>query len=73
MYIVVIFILYISNFPGSPLLTIRNNVPLKPLIPYSEAENPEFKVSKFTYHPEAAGYTTEFRHGTNIPGNIFTT
>ncbi|CAH0724918.1 unnamed protein product, partial [Brenthis ino] len=56
------------QYIGSPLLTLRNNLPLKPVIPYSESENPEFKVPKFTYIPESIGYFSEFRHGTNIPG-----
>ncbi|CAK1542237.1 unnamed protein product [Leptosia nina] len=56
------------QYTGSPILTIRNHLPLKPFIPYNEAENPEFKVEKFTYVPESVGYGVTFRHGTNIPG-----
>lgn len=53
---------------GSPLLTVRNRLPLKPILPFEEAVNPEFKVPKFTAEPQACGYSTEHRHGTNIPG-----
>ncbi|XP_023949445.2 28S ribosomal protein S30, mitochondrial [Bicyclus anynana] len=56
------------QYKGSPLLTIRNHLPLKPIIPYSEIENPDFKVPKFSHCPKTVGYFTEFRHGTNIPG-----
>ncbi|KAG7300263.1 hypothetical protein JYU34_015833 [Plutella xylostella] len=56
------------QYLGTPMLTLRNALPLKPFIPYSEAENPEFKVPQFLYQPQTVGYSTEFRHGTNIPG-----
>lgn len=56
------------QYIGSPILALRSNLPLKPVIPYSEAENPEFKVAKFTYAPETVGYFGEYKHGTNIPG-----
>ncbi|CAF4825944.1 unnamed protein product [Pieris macdunnoughi] len=56
------------QYKGTPFLTVRNHLPLKPFVPYSEATNPEFKVEKFSYLPESVGYTVEFRHGTNIPG-----
>ncbi|XP_075979606.1 mitochondrial ribosomal protein S30 [Anticarsia gemmatalis] len=56
------------QYIGSPMLTIRNRLPLKPLIPYSEAENPEFKVPQFTNLPGSIGYCEDYRHGTNVPG-----
>ncbi|XP_050349705.1 28S ribosomal protein S30, mitochondrial [Nymphalis io] len=56
------------QYLGSPLLTIRNQFPLKPVIPYSEAENPEFKVPSYSCVPETLGYYSNYRHGTNIPG-----
>ncbi|PZC79902.1 hypothetical protein B5X24_HaOG215666 [Helicoverpa armigera] len=56
------------QYVGTPILTIRNRQPLKPLVPYSEAENPEFRVPKFDHNPKAVGYFTDNRHGTNIPG-----
>ncbi|XP_026493267.2 large ribosomal subunit protein mL65 [Vanessa tameamea] len=56
------------QYLGSPLLTIRNQLPLKPVIPYSEAENPEFKVPVYSCVPETVGYYSNYRHGTNIPG-----
>ncbi|XP_041980674.1 28S ribosomal protein S30, mitochondrial [Aricia agestis] len=56
------------QYIGTPLMTLRHQLPLKPIVPYSEAENPEFKVPKFSYHPENVGYTYAHRHGTNIPG-----
>lgn len=57
-------------FTGTPILALRSNIPLKPLIPYSEATNPSFHVPKFTYHPETVGYYNQHRHGTNIPGKM---
>ncbi|XP_032514826.2 large ribosomal subunit protein mL65 [Danaus plexippus] len=56
------------QYLGIPLLTLRNHLPLKPVIPYSECENPEFKVAKFSTIPKSVGYVTDYRHGTNIPG-----
>ncbi|XP_045450072.1 28S ribosomal protein S30, mitochondrial [Melitaea cinxia] len=56
------------QYIGSPLLTLRNHLPLKPIVPYSEAENPEFKVPVYPYVPETVGYYSNYRHGTNIPG-----
>ncbi|XP_050667859.1 39S ribosomal protein S30, mitochondrial [Leptidea sinapis] len=56
------------QYIGSPMLTLRNNLPLRPIIPYNEAENPEFKVNEFEYVPESVGYVLEHRYGTNIPG-----
>lgn len=50
------------------MLTIRNRSPLKPLIPYTEAENPAFKVPVFHHLPRSVGYYELHRHGTNIPG-----
>lgn len=55
-------------FLGTPMLTLRGKLPLKPIIPYSEAENPEFKVPQFTHTPKTVGYFESHRHGTNIPG-----
>lgn len=55
-------------FPGTPHLAVRSQLPLKPILPYEEATNPDFKVPKFTYVPESIGYSIEHRHGTNIPG-----
>ncbi|CAK1581061.1 unnamed protein product [Parnassius mnemosyne] len=56
------------QYIGTPLLTLRSNLPLKPLLPYVEATNPDFKVPKFSFVPESVGYHTQHRHGTNIPG-----
>lgn len=56
------------QYIGSPMLTIRSRTPLKPLLPYTEATNPAFKVPQFSYTPAVVGYFENFRHGTNIPG-----
>ncbi|KAM3965531.1 mitochondrial ribosomal protein S30 [Aphomia sociella] len=56
------------QYLGTPFLAMRSRLPLRPIVEYSEAENPEFKVPKFTYKPETVGYFSQFRHGTNIPG-----
>ncbi|KAF9422467.1 hypothetical protein HW555_001865 [Spodoptera exigua] len=41
------------QYKGTPILTVRNRLPLKPILPFEEAENPEFKVPKFTAEPYA--------------------
>ncbi|XP_013140448.1 PREDICTED: 28S ribosomal protein S30, mitochondrial [Papilio polytes] len=56
------------QYIGTPHLAVRSQLPLKPILPYEEATNPDFKVPKFTYVPESIGYSIEHRHGTNIPG-----
>ncbi|XP_052752185.1 28S ribosomal protein S30, mitochondrial [Galleria mellonella] len=56
------------QYLGAPFLAMRSHFPLKPILEYSEAENPEFKVPKFTYKPDTVGYFHAYRHGTNIPG-----
>lgn len=56
------------QYIGTPMLTVRNRQPLKPLVPYSEAENPAFKVPVVTHIPKTVGYFESYRHGTNIPG-----
>ncbi|XP_072938081.1 uncharacterized protein mRpS30 [Epargyreus clarus] len=56
------------QYIGHPLLTIRNTMPLKPIIPYEQVSNAEFNVQQYTTAPERVGYLAEFRHGTNIPG-----
>ncbi|GBP91739.1 28S ribosomal protein S30, mitochondrial [Eumeta japonica] len=56
------------QYLGSPILAVRSNLPLKPLLDYKEAKNPEFTVPKYTYYPQTTGYTIEHRHGTNKPG-----
>ncbi|XP_059055615.1 large ribosomal subunit protein mL65 [Achroia grisella] len=57
-----------AQYLGTPFLAIRSQLPLKPIVEYSETEKPEYKVPKFTYRPETIGYFSENRHGTNIPG-----
>ncbi|KAJ2949399.1 hypothetical protein O0L34_g15313 [Tuta absoluta] len=56
------------QYTGTPILAVRSRQPLRPFLPYSEAENPDFKVEKFAYEPHNVGYIVEHRHGTNIPG-----
>ncbi|RVE41024.1 hypothetical protein evm_014325 [Chilo suppressalis] len=58
----------VSETGCSPFVALRSRLPLKPLIPYSEAENPDFKVPKFSFGPQNVGYFSRFRYGTNIPG-----
>lgn len=50
------------------MLALRSHLPLRPLMPYSEATNPDFKVPKFTYVPQNIGYKPITRHAANIPG-----
>lgn len=56
------------QYSGCPLLTVRCDVPLKPLISISEAENEDFHVPYFRYDPRVSEVFTDHRHGTNIPG-----
>ncbi|KAG6444958.1 hypothetical protein O3G_MSEX003648 [Manduca sexta] len=56
------------QYLGSPFLAVRSRLPLKPLVPHSEAENPDFKVQKFSYAPITVGYREHYRHGANMPG-----
>lgn len=58
----------IVQYLGSPFLSLRSRHPLKPLMPYSEAANPAFKVPHFSFPPNSVGYFNSHRHGTNIPG-----
>lgn len=54
-----------------PSLTIRSDVPLKPIIPYNEAENPDFNVPFFEYDPRVLDTKIEYRRIANIPGWYF--
>ncbi|KAJ8976948.1 hypothetical protein NQ317_010145 [Molorchus minor] len=44
------------------------NYPLNPIVPYSEAENPDLDVPYFQYDPRVFGTDTEHRHMANVPG-----
>lgn len=53
---------------GSPVLTIRAELPLPYVVSPSEAENPALKVPNFQYDPRVVGMGTEHRHMANVPG-----
>ncbi|XP_076230748.1 mitochondrial ribosomal protein S30 [Calliopsis andreniformis] len=56
------------QYIGSPILQLRNQLPLKEIIPLHESENSEFSVPEFKFYPRILGYQTSYRHGTSIPG-----
>ncbi|XP_066146324.1 large ribosomal subunit protein mL65 [Euwallacea fornicatus] len=53
---------------GSPILTLRSDLPLPYVISPSEAENQDFNVPFFHYDPTIIGEKYEYRRITNIPG-----
>ncbi|XP_056641421.1 39S ribosomal protein S30, mitochondrial [Diorhabda sublineata] len=53
---------------GSPNLALRSKLPLKPIIPHSDSENPDLKVPEFKFDPRVVGITSEQKHIANIPG-----
>ncbi|KAJ8917191.1 hypothetical protein NQ315_012683 [Exocentrus adspersus] len=55
-------------YHGSPSLTVRSQLPLNPVVPFAEAENPDLVVPVFRYDPRVVGTTIEYRHVANIPG-----
>ncbi|GLV44027.1 mitochondrial ribosomal protein S30 [Carabus blaptoides fortunei] len=56
------------QYLGKPSLAVRTELPLEPVISYSEADNPDFDVPLFSFDPRVLGYNSTNRHGTNIPG-----
>ncbi|XP_017785719.1 PREDICTED: 28S ribosomal protein S30, mitochondrial [Nicrophorus vespilloides] len=56
------------HYSGSPSVQLRNELPLPPIIPHSEASNPDFKVPFFKYDPRTVGTTTTHKHAANIAG-----
>lgn len=56
------------QYLGSPCLALRSEFPLQPIIPYSEAENNDFKIPYFKFDPRTVGITTNYRRLCNIPG-----
>nr|CAD7459808.1 unnamed protein product [Timema tahoe] len=56
------------QYLGSPILQLRHEQPLPPLVDHSEGENPELEVPLFTLDPRTDGFFQDHRHGTNIPG-----
>ncbi|XP_018574152.1 39S ribosomal protein S30, mitochondrial [Anoplophora glabripennis] len=55
-------------YHGFPSLTVRSQLPLKTIVPFSEAENPDLVVPFFQYDPRVVGTETEHRHMANVPG-----
>lgn len=53
---------------GKPSLALRTNLPLEPIIPYAETDNPDFVVPSYQFDPRVLGINSSNRHGTNIPG-----
>lgn len=54
---------------GFPIITLRANQPLLPIISLSEAENPALEVPHFPYDPRVLNITMDHRHGVNLPGD----
>lgn len=55
-------------YSGHPALTLRSELPLKPVISMHEAENEDFYVPYFRYDPRVAETHTDYKHAANIPG-----
>lgn len=58
------------QYLGKPSLAVRTELPLDPVLPYSDADNPDLDVPFFSFDPRVLGYNSTNRHGTNIPGII---
>lgn len=56
------------QYLGVPILTLRANQPLQPIISLGEAENPDLEVPFCKYDPRVFWTETTFRHGVNLPG-----
>lgn len=56
------------QYTGMPSVTLRSNLPLLPVVPLSEAENPALEVPCFNYDPRVAWVFTDYNHGVNVPG-----
>lgn len=59
-----------AQYLGMPALALRSQLPLEPILPYSEATNSTYDVPLYTFDPRVIGFNNFHRHGTNIPGNI---
>lgn len=57
-------------YHGFPSATVRSQLPLNPVVPFSEAENPDLAVPFFQYDPRVLGIETEYRPIANIPGKV---
>lgn len=61
-----------SNRPfqyiGTPLLQLRNHLPLCEILPMSDCENPDLEIPACKYDPRAIGHAVKRRHGTTIAG-----
>lgn len=53
------------QYVGMPSLTVRSELPLRAVLPYSEAENCSFDVPVFKYDPGVVGMLTEYRRLVN--------
>ncbi|XP_076646293.1 mitochondrial ribosomal protein S30 [Halictus rubicundus] len=53
---------------GTPILQLRNTLPLKEFLSTSECNRFEFEYPKFNLSPKTLGYRYEYKHATNIPG-----
>lgn len=59
----------VIQYFGCPMVTLRADKPLPPIISLSEAENPDLDVPFFKYDPRVLWTESEHRHGVNVPGN----
>lgn len=58
----------VIQYAGSPLLALRTDKPLLPILPAAECEMDELDVPFWKYDPRTVGTTTDYKHVTNIPG-----
>lgn len=58
------------QYTGSPILNIRSDKPLLPIISLEEAENSELDVPYFQYDPRVVGTSSTHQHAANVPGRF---
>lgn len=56
------------QYLGSPILQLRHQLPLKEIVPFSEAQNPDLSIPQYKLDPRTIGYHYSRRHATSIPG-----
>lgn len=56
------------QYLGAPSITIRSDLPLSQIIPFSDSENDDFQVPFYKFDPRVIGISRTHRGLINIPG-----
>ena len=56
------------QYIGRPILQLRHNEPLPPILDSEEGHIFEYAVPQYNYDPHNLGFEIRRRHGSNIPG-----